>query len=164
MINAFFDGACEPVNPGGLVSVGYHYELNGEDHFGHFISFSGGESATNQVAEYTALGALLVDVLSNQDQVSTEERVLIANGDNQSVVNIFNGRWRANAPNLKPIAGLVHMIRYAMLKSGWTVAANWIPRTENVRADKLSRKSLNELLKDREPLTERLETGGYYDE
>ena len=150
----YFDGSVEPSNPGGIVGYGFHYSLGETDSEGYGIAFSGGTCATNSVAEYIALGALLMGILENRWALANS--TLIAKGDNKSTVNCFNGVWRVNTPHLRPVAALVHMLKETLETLGCEVRAEWVSRTFNVRADKLSRRALNDQLKDRLPLTEAL--------
>jgi ribonuclease HI len=51
----FFDGACEPTNPGGIASFGFLLVANGKDiTFGKGV-VGRGRAFTNNVAEYEGL-------------------------------------------------------------------------------------------------------------
>lgn len=153
-----FDGSCGPVNPGGTVQYGWHGTGSHSSDEGYGIAFQGGESATNNVSEYIALAAALSSLLTkvrSMDQ-SPEGQKIILRGDSEITVNQFNGLWRVNHSNLKPLAAVVHIMRDQLRQMGYDVRAEWIHGDKNVRADKLSRRAINEQLMDRRPLTERL--------
>lgn len=153
-----FDGSCSPVNPGGTVQYGWHGTGPHKAEEGYGVAFSGGESATNNVAEYTALAAALCHLLgSNSSNVDPENpKTIILRGDSEIAVRQFNGDWRVNHSNLKPIAAIVHLMKDQLTQLGYDVRAEWIHGDKNVRADKLSRRALNELMLDRQPLTKKL--------
>ena len=154
----YFDGACGPTNPGGVVQYGWHRakeeDLKGNEQ-GYGIAFSGGPEATNNIAEYTALAALLTHILSKASRIPNAKRVLLLRGDSQLAINQFNGKWRVRKPSLRPIAAIVHMLKDELLDMGWEIEAEWVDGKNNRLADKLSRRALNEAKMDRKPLTDR---------
>ena len=145
------DGSVEPGNPGGIVGYGFHTET--EEGYGS--AFRGGESATNNVAEYFAVLAALAWLLPQAKGLGETEIVFVS--DSQLVVNQLNGEWRVRHSNVKPVAAAAHIMIEQLNQLGIEVRAEWIPREENRRADKLSRRAVNEGLKDRLPLTRREE-------
>ena len=154
----YFDGACGPTNPGGVVQYGWHRdeaEDSTGDERGYGVAFSGGPVATNNIAEYTALASVLIHVLGKATRVPVADRQLIVRGDSQLAINQFNGEWRVRKGSLRPIAAIVHMLRDELHALGWEVTAEWVHGSKNVLADKLSRRALNETKMDRLPLTER---------
>jgi ribonuclease HI len=128
----YFDGACEPVNPGGHATYGWQLfrpdgELYAEDN-GHICS---GPGATNNVAEFGALEAGL--------RFMVKERLfvpLLCKGDSQLVVHLMNGRWKAKKPHLQQAT-----VRCGLLlneiNSFWDL--EWIPRLQNDSCDQLSK-------------------------
>ena len=158
----YFDGACGPTNPGGVVQYGWHRDVDEDrsgDERGYGIAFSGGPVATNNIAEYTAMASVLIHVLGKASRVPHANRQLVLRGDSQLTINQFNGDWRVRKGSLRAIAALVHMLRDELHTLGWEVTAEWIHGTNNVLADKLSRRALNERKMDRLPLTERQNSG-----
>ena len=153
----YFDGSCGPGNPGGVVQYGF-WESGPEGevlHKDYGVAFSGGETSTNNVSEYMALGASLVYVLGKTNNVRLSDRTLIVRGDSQLVVNQFNGEWRVRKPNLRPIAAMVYIVRDQLIDRGWKITAEWVPGEDNKQADKLSRRAMNEMMMDRRPLTDK---------
>lgn len=136
MITAFFDGACEPMNPGGNMGIGaiiYGTEKEGillEHHRG----VPAGPGNTNNVSEYLALIAIL-DFLLEQ---GLHERRISIKGDSMLVVNQMKGLWR-----MKQGAYLKHAkdakLKMAKFKC---LSINWVPREQNDVADVLSKMGL----------------------
>ena len=127
----WFDGAAAPSNPGPrgagalLVSPdGVRFEISKATGFG-----------TNNEAEYQALIALL--------EAAVEHGVshLIVCGDSQLVINQVTGDWECKARSLhgfmSTALSLVKRIRKCELR--------WIPRDQNLEADRLSTMALGVL-------------------
>ena len=55
MISIFFDGACEPVNPGGTASYGWVIKKDGKTILSGSGIVGSGEGMTNNVGEYHGL-------------------------------------------------------------------------------------------------------------
>ena len=129
MIEAWFDGSCLPVNPGGTARVG---AVIYQDHrriaqiskiIGH------GEGMSNNVGECAAVTFVLEYLISKNLQ---NEPIRIY-GDSLLVINSIN--------HLKPLRGLCHdsSVKAVSLSSKFTNAEFiWIPREQNVEADRLS--------------------------
>lgn len=135
-IKLWFDGACEPRNPGGVASCGWVIETHGVTlEEGHRV-VANGPSATNNLAEYSALGLALKSLVES-DAVKQEHAVSLSiYGDSKLVIEQINGRWQCKQ---------MHLIRLRdrclelLEKLGIEWEATWIPREENERADALSR-------------------------
>jgi len=129
-----FDGACEPVNPGGIASWGYTVVENGKELM--FANGVAGEGTgmTNNIAEYTAL----VTVLRALRKVVTKGDSVKIQGDSQLVIRHLKGEYKVRAAGLKPLyldaVGLIG----ELTGSGTRVEFAWVPREENERADTLS--------------------------
>ena len=66
VIEVYFDGLCEPVNPGGLATYGFVIYIDGRkvcEGCGVICGFD--RNATNNIAEYTALIKALKWLLKN---------------------------------------------------------------------------------------------------
>lgn len=144
----YVDGSVLPQNPGGVVGYGWHADT-GDSGFG--IAFEGGDSATNNIGEYTSVAAALIWVLSGK----TNSVTVTIKSDSELLVHQLNGEWRVKHSNLKPIAAVVHMMIEALNGRGVEVVAEWIPREENKVADDLSRRALKNQMKERYPMTQR---------
>jgi ribonuclease HI len=135
----YFDGACEPKNPGG--ALGYGYLIYEDENLILYDSFyePASRSNTNNVAEYKAclmaLQSLSEYIISQGiDRFST-----IILGDSKLVVNQMNGDWYVNKGAYVP---------YAIETAGF-LAENfeeyifkWIPREQNQDADAMSKHEL----------------------
>lgn len=129
-----FDGACEPVNPGGTGTYGF--VIRGLPGLGAIPGggvAGSGQGMTNNVAEYTAL----LRGLKALDAVATlgPDDVLVLRGDSKLVVNQLTGSWRCNHAHL---AGLRDECRELLKGLGCQWRAEWVPREENAEADALS--------------------------
>jgi len=135
VLKVYFDGACEPTNPGGVATYGWLIV----DHEGKIVASGHGEvcrgaKATNNVAEWCALGFALRWV----DESKIKSRLEIF-GDSQLVVKQLSGAWRVNKPHLQAFKD-----RCLELLACRNWVANWIPREQNEAADKLSQKAYTE--------------------
>jgi ribonuclease HI len=99
-----------------------------------------GEGATNNLAEWTALGLALRWLLDNPEVASGN--VLHIQGDSQLVIEQLNGTWNCNKPHLIRLRDRCREIIEQLAVVAWR--ANWIPRLENQEADALSRRAYEE--------------------
>lgn len=125
------DGLCEPKNPGGHACWGYLLEVEGRDPVRASGLACSGAGATNNVAEYHALGrALRAAIDAGADEVE-------ALSDSKLVVEQVNGNWSCVAPKLvdlrRRIRGMADGLKL------FTLA--WVPRAQNAEADGLSREA-----------------------
>ena len=140
MIELFFDGACEPFNPGGTASYGWLIKKDGKElKNGHGVIGSG-EGMTNNVAEYSGLIYGLEEFL----KLNLQEKILIK-GDSNMVINMISGKWGWNKKKSKwqPHEKLPHLKELlnqalSFLKK-IEYEVKWIPREENKEADALSK-------------------------
>jgi ribonuclease HI len=141
VVRVWFDGACEPKNPGGIATCGWLIRNSVEELIssGH-REVARGEGATNNVAEWTALGLALRWLLDNPEVVSGN--VLHIQGDSQLVIEQLNGTWNCNKPHLQKLRDRCREILDQLGCVAWR--ANWIPRLENQEADALSRRAYEE--------------------
>lgn len=128
-ISAWFDGACSK-NPGGRGSFGVVIKREGailHEFAGHI-----GErpDMTNNVAEYAALRYLLDWV----EAYKITEPVCIY-GDSKLVISQCFGRWKIKKGAYAEIARKVQ----AQAKNLKNVKGFWVPRSQNMKADALSK-------------------------
>ena len=139
MLRVFFDGLCEPKNPGGVACYGfvvYDKSAVGERKVfeGYGVAAEPGPDSTHNVAEYTGLIRSIEWVLANQTDKGLE--IL---GDSQLVIRQLTGEYKVRSPRVTPL----HELAVSLLQAfEWT--AKWIPREENTVADELSEKSYRE--------------------
>ncbi len=88
---------------------------------------------TNNEAEYEALIMLLEEI---KRRGIRETPVF---GDSRLVINQVLGLWKVKEPRLKPLAA-----RARELASAVGARPRWVPRTENVLADRLSNRAIDE--------------------
>jgi ribonuclease HI len=137
-LKLFFDGACEPVNPGGVGAYGFAvYEDDREIHGEGGIVCVGGRQCTNNVAEYTALIKAMEWALSAG---AAEVKVY---GDSQLVVRQMLGVYQVKAPHLVPLYEKAMELSRQFRK----FSISWVPREQNARADYYSKKAYCDFLK-----------------
>lgn len=134
-LQCFFDGSCEPVNPGGTARWGYAV-LNDDvivktDHG----TIGKGEGMTNNVAEYQALIECLRYLTSHH-----KDDLIEISGDSNMIINMTTGKWgkkkpHKGSPHLKPL--LIEARK--LFNELDNVDLFWIPREENQLADYLSK-------------------------
>ncbi|MFL6482288.1 MAG: ribonuclease HI [Nitrososphaera sp.] len=137
LIEVYFDGLCQPINPGGIACFAFLVKSNGRTiHSEYGLAgepFS--ENSTNNVAEYTALTKALQWLLANK---LDSDKVEI-NTDSQLIVNQLAGDYKVKA---KRILALYREV--LPLKSKFQdIQIRWIPRQNNQEADMLTNKAYN---------------------
>lgn len=152
----YFDGLCEPTNPGGVMSWGWAVVSPSTGEI-----FTGGGAKdkdpgnTNNQAEYFALGFALAALrqrfkgwIESPDPLSAIPREryggCIIRGDSKLVVEQVNGRWRVNSPKLGKLhARCLELLADLNRIGPWAV--EWVPRGQNLLADKKSREEFKKL-------------------
>jgi len=135
-IICYFDGCCEPKNPGGAMGYGAIVVIDGTIS----LEWSGYDPAentnTNNIAEYKSLEKILDYLLEND---LTGDNVLIK-GDSQLTVRQMSGEYGINNGAYVPYARrcLTKANRFKKLPK-----FQWIPRAQNEDADKLSKSELS---------------------
>lgn len=129
----YFDGACEPFNPGGHSTYGWIIYTPEQD---VILSGNGyvcsGEGSTNNVAEYCAL----IGGLKAFRTLNVSDSSLLCKGDSMLVVMQLTEKWRLRKPHLKILCQQAwSLLEEIMLP--WN--AIWIPREQNQDADDLSK-------------------------
>ena len=130
-LTLYFDGLCEPVNPGGIACYGWLLL----DERGQVVQEDDGveargPDATNNVAEWSAL------LYGLRAAAALHPERLEIRGDSRLVINQLTGSWRMNAAHLWS-----YRDRCLDLLHGCQWTAKWIPRDRNEAADALSRKA-----------------------
>ena len=129
-IEIYFDGCCQPVNPGGHGGAGYMIST-GKETIKNSIYLGCGELMNCNVAEYRALILSLHDTLA----FGLQDEQIVASGDSQLVIMQMKGEWRAKGGIYYP-----HYIEARNLaKKFKNLTFSWIPREENYEADYLSK-------------------------
>lgn len=149
-MQVYFDGLCQPVNPGGIACYAFLIKSDGKTvHKERGLAaepFS--KEATNNVAEYTALVKALEWLLSNKKEC---ERVSVR-GDSRLVISQMRGEFKVKAKSILPL-----FQKAALLKKEFAdISFQWIPREENHEADKLSEEAYNNALLDNPRLLDKI--------
>lgn len=132
MIEAYFDGLCEPKNPGGVATFGFVVHRDGKTvHEGHGLAATPySEGATNNVAEYTGvLKALEWFLLQGLEK----ERINVR-GDSELVIKQLKGEYKVKSPLLAPLYRKLK----EMASKFPSLTFEWVPRERNREADRLT--------------------------
>ena len=132
MVIIYFDGACLPVNPGGIATYGVVATENGkviDEDYGIVT-----EKGTNNIAEWTGfIKALETAKKLGLDKVEIQ-------GDSRLVVNQFNGHWQIRKEHLWEL-----FQRAKRLSKSIKLTVKWIQREKNL-ADALAHKAYLEFM------------------
>ena len=135
---AYFDGACEPINPGGTATYGAVILQGGEPIWmcsEVYRPEPGHENETsNNLAEYSGLIAVL-EWFAERGLFDAE---IIVYGDSKMVINQVFGTWRIKKGLYVPLA---HRAR-ELVQAFDHIQGQWIPRRQNDLADRLSKAAL----------------------
>jgi len=136
VVTLYFDGACEPKNPGGLISWGWFLEANGGEMIGSDCGVDDrvGPDNTNNVAEYMGLIAGLEAALEG------EVSHLHVRGDSRLVIKQMGGAWGCHSERLRALYERAWDLRDGFEQIGF----EWIPRERNAQADELARLALED--------------------
>jgi ribonuclease HI len=136
----YFDGLCEPKNPGGVATYGYvlyNVDLKFREEFGVVGAGMFGDDVSNNVAEYTAMIRGMAYLLHTGYRGQLSVR-----GDSQLTIKQMRGEYKVRAHRLISLHA-----KAVKLKGDFeAVTFEWIPREENEEADLLSRKAFDEFL------------------
>lgn len=134
---AYFDGACQPINPGGNMGIGVFIQLdNGHNHHISYCIFASEfeTQTSNNIAEYLALNSALEYFIEHKMQ----DLPIGIIGDSQLVIKQMIGEYGANSGLYIP-----HYRRAQELAEQFAnLSFRWVPREQNAIADGLSTKSL----------------------
>ncbi len=133
-VQMYFDGLCEPRNPGGVATYGLVIKKEGVTLFedgGLADAKPWTAEASNNVAEYSAIIRGL-EWLKENDHLDSRISVL---GDSKLIVNQLNGKFKVKALRLVELhhQAAKLMAEFKKLKLGW------VERSSNSEADLLSR-------------------------
>lgn len=141
-ITIYFDGACEPVNPGGVATAGWYIlDSQGTDITKGYRVIKSGDGATNNVAEWCALGFALRWLLDNYKD-NCYWKILLICGDSKLVCNQLTNFWQCKAPHLNKLKWRCLVLLGQLELKNWTTM--WVPRELNKRADDLSKLAYTE--------------------
>ena len=130
MIEAYFDGLCEP-NPGGVATYGFVIKRDGKKiDEGHGLAGTPKTpQATNNVAEYTGLIKALEWLVAHKTRGP-----VIVRGDSDLIVRQVKGEYKVKSGLLAPL----HAQAQELLKELPDLRLEWIQRERNADADRLT--------------------------
>jgi ribonuclease HI len=138
-----FDGACEPINPGGVATYGYTIAFENGERKGYHGVIGEGDGMTCNVAEY---GALIKGLQRLSHIVAPKDEILIQ-GDSQLIIYQMIGKYRVNAENLKPLHTKAKKLIDNLKSNGVKIEFKWVNREFNAEADRLSKLGYKEYVK-----------------
>ena len=130
MIEAYFDGLCEP-NPGGVATYGFVIKRDGKKiDEGHGLAGTPKTpQATNNVAEYTGLIKALEWLVAHKTKGP-----VIVRGDSDLIVRQVKGEYKVKSGLLAPLHAQVK----DLLEELPDLQLEWIQRERNADADRLT--------------------------
>jgi ribonuclease HI len=142
LIEVYFDGLCQPINPGGISCYAFLVKSGGRTIYSDYgiavEPFS--QDSTNNVAEYTALVKALQWLLE-KNLGSTKVEI---KSDSQLIVNQLTGDYKVKS---KRIMSLYKQV--LLLKSKFQdIEIKWVPREKNRETDRLTNKAYNKALQE----------------
>ena len=142
LIEVYFDGLCQPKNPGGIACYAFLVKRDGRTvHSDYGVAgepFS--KDSTNNVAEYTALAKVLEWLAASG---LTSDKIVI-NSDSQLVVNQLEGNYKVKGKRIIPLYKQV-----LLLKAKFSdIEIKWVPREKNREADRLTNIAYNKALQE----------------
>ena len=130
-VYAFFDGSCEPKNPGGNMGMGSVVKFNEKIIFENSYFEEESHLNSNNVAEYLALYECLKYIIENK----LNHHKVRVHGDSMLVVKQMNKQWRIKEGLYVYAAKLC----FNLLPEFKDIKFNWIPRERNEYCDNLSK-------------------------
>jgi len=134
MIEAWFDGACEPVNPGGHAACGALVKVDGRTLLQKGIYIGHGPGLSNNVAEYAGC----LQVLKYISQLPGNA---VIRGDSKLVIMQLSRKRKSHGGLYRP---LYFQALQLADKMRHRLTFEWIPREENAECDRLSKRVLLE--------------------
>jgi len=146
LVEIWFDGCCEPVNPGGYAGWGAALFVDGTRVWENSVLVGHGKDMSNNVAEYSGCLAAMEEAIRRG--FNKGKHKIVIRGDSKLVINQLPLLWKRNGGLYYPF---FQKAREAYTKLGGKdyvpkgrVTLEWIPREENSIADELSKRALKE--------------------
>ena len=134
MIEMWFDGACEPMNPGGHSSYGVVIIEGKETLLRESGYFCYGKYSSNNVAEYMGFNRGLSFLIER----GRNDQIIHVMGDSNLVIQQQFGKWK-----IKKGIYVQHALEAKnLMKKFKHISGEWIPRDENSVCDDLSKSIL----------------------
>ena len=135
---AYFDGACEPRNPGGNMGIGATIRQGGKELFRYSNFVPEGPTNSNNVAEYMAFEAILDFAIQNK----WEGQKFTIYGDSKLVIEQLFGTWKMKGGFYMPYAKRCIEKLQQLRAANNRINGIWIRREQNGYADELSKAEL----------------------
>lgn len=132
---AFFDGCCEPKNPGGTAGYGAVIFKSGKRIWEKSGMIPASPQTSNNVAEYLAFNAILDWFIEN----GLTTTPILMKGDSNLVIQQCFGTWRIKQGFYVPLARQAR----EKVKKFRALTGTWISRDLNSIADELSKTELH---------------------
>jgi ribonuclease HI len=146
MIQVYFDGLCQPYNPGGIACYAFIVKQLPQQQticteYGLAAAEPFTDNASNNVAEYTAVMKGLEWLLVNRPESCRTETVVVK-GDSQLVIYQIIGKYKVKAIRII----LLHQRVLSLISRFKNIKIEWIPREQNKEADRLSYEAYRQFL------------------
>ena len=142
LIEVYFDGLCQPVNPGGIACFAFIVKRDEKIiHTDYGIArkpFS--PDSTNNVAEYTALIKALEWLVLHK---LNSGKVVIWS-DSQLVVKQLAGTFKVKGKRIIPLYQQVLLLKSKFAE----IEIRWVPREQNREADRLTNIAYNQAMQE----------------
>lgn len=129
MLTAYFDGCCEPTNPGGHAAWGAVLFLGSEKIWESQGYCGFGPKMSNNVAEYSGICAVL-------ERLQGESLACLIRGDSKLVIMQLQRKWKINGGLYFPFYKQAKAL-YEPIKD--RITFEWVPRERNDLCDYLSK-------------------------
>jgi ribonuclease HI len=143
-VYGWFDGCCEPVNPGGHAAWGALVQIDGKDVYRDGGYCGGGKGMSNNVAEYSGFVAVLTEALKYPGKILIrgDSRLVICHLSIEASRGLGYGKkWKVNGGAYMPFY-LKAKPLYEANKNRITL--QWVSRDENSICDVLSKQVLKD--------------------
>ena len=142
LIEVYFDGLCQPVNPSGIACYAFVVKRDGRTvHSDYGVAgepFS--PESTNNVAEYTGLAKALEWLIAQ----SLNSCKVVVKSDSQLVVNQLTGTFKVKGKRIIPLYRQVLLLKSEFAE----IEIKWVPREQNREADRLTNIAYNKALQE----------------
>jgi ribonuclease HI len=136
LVEVWYDGCCEPVNPGGNAAFGALIKVDGQTIWDRSGFIGSGPGMSNNVAEYSGM----IGVLEKLIELGMKKERILVRGDNMITIMQMAGKWRARRGLYIPYFQKCE----ALVRQFPRIDFEWIPREQNGEADELSKRVLIE--------------------
>lgn len=141
----YFDGLCEPKNPGGVATYGILIQQSGNtvhEESGLADAKPYSDEASNNVAEYSAI----IHALEWLGKSGHTESQIIIRGDSKLIINQLTGVYKVKSLRIIEL----HHTAKKLLQKFKNLRIEWVNRELNQEADRLSRIAYKRYLRSHE--------------